>query len=156
MPPLPPSAPGLFDRLRARLSAPAAQTGGWRSWLRALRPALLAIDRAERWRVVCGAGLGIALVTLISRAWAPGAGLPWLVAPIGASAVLAFALPASPLAQSWAVLGGNGVSALVGVACVHLLPGVAWAAPAAVALAIAAMLGARCLHPPGARSPCWR
>jgi CBS domain-containing membrane protein len=40
---------------------------------------------------------------------------PLLVAPIGASAVLVFAVPASPLAQPRAVIGGNVVSALVGI-----------------------------------------
>ncbi|UUZ55438.1 HPP family protein [Massilia sp. H-1] len=62
----------------------------------------------------------------------------WLIAPMGASAVLLFCLPASPLAQPWAVIGGNLVSALVGVACARLLPdpllaalagGMAWPSP---------------------------
>ncbi|WP_446741099.1 HPP family protein [Sphingomonas sp. H160509] len=38
-----------------------------------------------------------------------------LVAPMGASAVLIFAVPASPLAQPWSVIGGNVISAVVGV-----------------------------------------
>ena len=33
--------------------------------------------------------------------------LPLIVAPIGASAVLIFAVPASPLAQPWSIIGGN-------------------------------------------------
>ena len=46
---------------------------------------------------------------------------PWFIAPMGASAVLLFLLPASPLAQPWAILGGNLVSALIGVSCAKLL-----------------------------------
>ena len=46
----------------------------------------------------------------------------WLIAPLGASAVLVFALPASPLAQPWSVIGGNTFSALVGVACARWMP----------------------------------
>ena len=42
-------------------------------------------------------------------------GLPLLVAPMGASAVLLFAASNSPLAQPWNVLGGNLIAALVGV-----------------------------------------
>ena len=62
------------------------------------------------------------------------------------------AWPASPLAQPWSVIGGNVVSGLVGVACVHwfgdslplpLLAGLACGG------AIAAMFVTRCLHPPG-------
>jgi CBS domain-containing membrane protein len=67
-----------------------------------------------------------------------------------ASAVVVFAVPASPLAQPRAVVGGNVISALIGVACGLLIPH-AWAAgPVAAALAIAAMLVLGCLHPPGA------
>jgi len=44
------------------------------------------------------------------------------VAPLGASSVLVFAVPASPLAQPWSVVGGNCVSALVGIAAAMAIP----------------------------------
>ncbi|WP_323149070.1 HPP family protein, partial [Pseudomonas oryzihabitans] len=75
-----------------------------------------------------------------------------LVAPLGASAVLVFALPSSPLAQPWSVVGGNTLSALIGIACALWIPEANLAAAAAVALAIAAMFTLRCLHPPGGAS----
>jgi CBS domain-containing membrane protein len=75
--------------------------------------------------------------------------LPLLVAPIGASAVLLFAVPASPLAQPWSIIGGNTISALVGVAVGHLVRDPMMAVGLAVAFAIAAMSLTRCLHPPG-------
>jgi CBS domain-containing membrane protein len=119
-----------------------------RAWLAALRPAPLSIDTRERLRVCLGAGLGILLTGLLSRQWLGTSA--WLAAPVGASAVLVFGLPASPLAQPWAVVGGNTVSALAGIACVQLLPGPVWAVGAvAVAAAIACMFALRCLHPPG-------
>jgi len=120
-----------------------------RSWLNALRPAPQAVNARERLRVVLGAGLGLLLTAALSHG-AMGGGLPWLVAPLGASAVLVFGVPASPLAQPWAVVGGNTVSALAGIACVHWLslPPMAVAA-IAVALAIGLMFLLRCLHPPG-------
>jgi CBS domain-containing membrane protein len=71
---------------------------------------------------------------------------------MGATAVLLFALPASPLAQPWAVIGGNVISALVGVACVHWLGNSlnpALLGALAAALALGAMFALRCLHPPG-------
>ncbi|MBV8037593.1 HPP family protein [Roseateles sp.] len=117
--------------------------------LNALRPAPQAVNARERLRVLLGAGIGILLAGALSQA-AMAPGLPWLVAPLGASAVLVFGLPASPLAQPWAVLGGNTVSALVGIACLHWLPLPPMAmAAAAVALAIGLMFLLRCLHPPG-------
>jgi CBS domain-containing membrane protein len=112
-------------------------------------PAAQAVDRAERWRLAGGAFLGILLTAFVSHAIGSRAGLPWIVAPMGASAVIVFCLPASPLAQPWAVVAGNTVSALVGIACVHWLAPVDLAAAAAVALAIVAMFALRCLHPPG-------
>jgi CBS domain-containing membrane protein len=67
---------------------------------------------------------------------------------MGASAVLLFVLPASPLAQPWSLLGGNLVSGLIGVSCARLIGDPILAAAIAVSLAIAAMFALRCLHPP--------
>ncbi|MBU6253166.1 MAG: HPP family protein [Alphaproteobacteria bacterium] len=102
-------------------------------------------------RAMLGALFGIGITSLICRLWlgdAP-ASLPFLIAPIGASAVLVFALPASPLAQPWPVIGGNLMSATAGVALYHLAPDPNLAAGLAVATAIGAMALLRCLHPPG-------
>lgn len=75
--------------------------------------------------------------------------LPLLVAPMGATAVLLFAVPASPLAQPWPIIGGNTISALIGMAVALVVPDPILAAGIAVALAIAVMSLCRCLHPPG-------
>lgn len=74
--------------------------------------------------------------------------IPLLVAPMGASAVLLFAVPASPLAQPWSIIGGNLVSAIIGVACATWITNPIDAAPIAVALSIGAMFAFRCVHPP--------
>lgn len=129
------------------MTAPAR--GGWRGALALLRPAALTIDTRERWRVIAGVALGLLFASVLS--FALGAGAPWMVAPMGASAVILFALPSSPLAQPWAVIGGNTISAAAGIAVAHLHGG-AWnvAAPAlGGALAVALMIALRCLHPPG-------
>ncbi|CAE6843728.1 hypothetical protein R75461_07148 [Paraburkholderia nemoris] len=78
----------------------------------------------------------------------PAANIPLLVAPMGASAVLLFAVPASPLAQPWSIIGGNIVSATVGVACAGWIADPVGAAALAVSLAICAMFALRCVHPP--------
>lgn len=97
-----------------------------------------------------GSVTGIFLAGFVMHVWlGHGAGLPLLIAAIGASAVLLFAVPASPLAQPWAIVGGNTISALVGIACQKLIGDPAYAACIAVAGAIAVMSLARCLHPPG-------
>jgi CBS domain-containing membrane protein len=121
-------------------------------WLRGFQPLPMKVDRRERIRVVAGALLGIGLTALVGHAFAGGAINPWLIAPMGASAVLVFGVPASPMAQPWAVVGGNTISALVGVGCALWIPDPHLAAACAVAAAIAAMFLLGCLHPPGGAS----
>ncbi len=114
------------------------------------RPGQTGVDARERLRATLGAGLGIVVTALLARWWAASHGeMLWLAAPLGASAVLVFAVPASPLAQPWPVVGGNVLSALVGAACAMTIADPAWAGACAVALSIAVMFGLRCLHPPG-------
>ena len=98
-----------------------------------------------------GATLGILLTAILCHLLGANATgqWAWLVAPIGATAVLVFAVPASPLAQPWAVVGGNTLSALVGIACARWVGPVELAAALSVGLALGLMLALRCLHPPG-------
>jgi len=112
--------------------------------------ALLLAGANWRERSIAGIGaiIGIGMCAAISTLMLPGHGL-LLAAPLGASAALLFAVPSSPLAQPWPILGGNIVSALVGVAVAHLLGHGAVAAGVAVGAAIVAMSATRCLHPPG-------
>lgn len=100
------------------------------------------------------AGLGALLAILVAGAAArvlPGGPetLPYIIAPMGASAVLLFAVPASPLAQPWPVLGGNLVSTVIGLAAYWIVDDVLLAAASGVGVAIAVMMVLRCLHPPG-------
>ncbi|MDE3011756.1 MAG: HPP family protein [Pseudomonadota bacterium] len=120
-----------------------------RLWLQGFRPAVAPVDRAEVLRSGAGALLGLLLTAVLARFVVRDVhAAVWLIAPMGASAVLLFAVPASPLAQPWSLLGGNLVAALVGVACQQWCP-LPWLAPAlAGGLAIGAMLALRCLHPP--------
>lgn len=72
-----------------------------------------------------------------------------MVASMGATAVLLFAVPHSALAQPWNVVGGHLISALIGVSCARFVPDMMLAAALSVACAIAAMHYLRCIHPPG-------
>jgi CBS domain-containing membrane protein len=110
------------------------------SWLRTFWPAPVLVNRYERMRACGGVLIGVVFKGILSHFMVgSNASLPWLVAPIGASAVLVFGLQASPLAQPWSVIGGNTISAIVGVSCAFLLGDSVLAAAVAVAAAIAAM-----------------
>ncbi len=119
------------------------------NWFLRLLPNLVPVSFRERLRAATGAFCGL-LITATIMALVVGTGpeLPLLMAPIGASAVLLFAVPASPLAQPWSIMGGNCLAALVGVTCAMLIDDVALAAALAVSVSIALMLSLRCLHPP--------
>jgi CBS domain-containing membrane protein len=117
--------------------------------MRAFVPQRNTVPRHERMRAVAGALLGLLLTAGFSMLMLGTATLPLaLVAPMGASAVLLFCVPASPLAQPWPVIGGNTISALVGIACAKAIGNPLLAAPLAGSLAILVMFLLRCLHPP--------
>jgi len=105
----------------------------------------------ERFRSSCGAFVGLMLVLTIAKYLGKISGLDeWLMASLGASALLVFALPGSPMAQPWAVIAGNTLSALVGITVANLISEPLLAMPIAVAFSILGMFILRCLHPPAA------
>ncbi len=94
--------------------------------------------------------LGIALVILISQLFLPREDMPWIVASMGASAVLLFAVPFGPLSQPWSFVGGHLISAFIGITVAKIIPDIVIASALAVGLAISLMYISSCLHPPGA------
>jgi CBS domain-containing membrane protein len=118
-------------------------------WLRGFLPAPVTLKWTERLRAGVGALIGIALTGGVAHlAIGDQTAIPFLIAPMGASAVLLFGVPASPLAQPWSIIGGNLVSAIVGVTCAMFIHDPVDAAALAVGLAICAMFALRCVHPP--------
>lgn len=118
-------------------------------WLDPYLPELPLLGAKERFRACAGACLGVFITGLIGLSvWPAFPDALWLVAPMGASSVILFTLPSSPLAQPWSILGGNLVCALIGITCSKLIEPTLLAAPLAVFLSIPAMFLLRCLHPP--------
>ncbi|WP_323778317.1 HPP family protein [Leisingera sp.] len=117
--------------------------------LRHLSPALPPAHLRETLRAAAGAAAGMGVCAMFAFAWPEIAGVPMrLLAPLGASAVLIYAVPNSPLAQPWSAICGNVISAVAAVAVLQAVP-VPWGPVLAVAAAIFAMIIARALHPPG-------
>lgn len=92
---------------------------------------------------------GIGLVMLASSFFLELRDLPWVVASMGASAVLLFAVPLGPLSQPWPFAGGHLLSGLSGVMVAGLVTDPVVAAALAVSLAVFVMYVTGCLHPPG-------
>jgi CBS domain-containing membrane protein len=115
--------------------------------LSAFAPAPVGASGRDKLYGALGALLGLLCTEWIGR-HALGQANPWFIAPMGASAVLLFAAPASPLAQPWSLMAGNVSAALVGVFFAQSIADPGVAAACAAAAAIAVMFTLRCLHPP--------
>lgn len=118
-------------------------------FLRQLGPSMPFLGLREALRASIGAfaGLGLLAVAVIFLA-RHDYGL-FMIAPFGASAVLLFAVPNSPLAQPWSAMVGNLVSGLAGVGAVFFVADPALCMAVAVGGAIFAMHLCNALHPPG-------
>lgn len=112
-------------------------------------PAVARTSAGEAVRAGLGAtvGLGLAALFVLSPSVDLELGL-YLIAPFGASSVLLFAVPNSPLAQPWSTIVGNTIAAVVGVAVCLTVPDPALRIALAVGLAVTATILCRALHPP--------
>jgi len=80
-------------------------------------------------------------------------GTTLLMAPFGATCVLLFSLPSSPLSQPMNVIGGHVLSTTVGIALHAAFPATWWAMALAVGIAIGLMALLRITHPPAGADP---
>lgn len=138
----------MLNIWRAFVAANFTARWNWHLWRKGNR----ATDSCLHYCVVGSFGviLGLLAVAFVSSLLQPNASsTPLLLAPVGATAVLVFLYPKSPLSQPWPVIVGSFISAMVGITMAWLIPAPAIAAACAVAGAIMAMSFARCLHPPG-------
>jgi CBS-domain-containing membrane protein len=107
--------------------------------------------KAAREALLAGLGGAATLGVLAVCAWMTVT--PLIIAPFGASCVLLFAAPASPLAQPRNVIGGHVLSSVIGLAVLALLGPGPLAMAVAVGIAIAAMRLTGTLHPPAGADP---
>ncbi|MCJ8300923.1 MAG: HPP family protein, partial [Pseudomonadales bacterium] len=77
----------------------------------------------------------------------------WLMAPFGATTVLVFALPDSPLAQPRNVIFGHLLAATVGLIFVKFVGVYPWSLGLATGVAISLMLITKTTHPPAGANP---
>lgn len=124
-----------------------------RQFLRGLRPYLVSestpLSVGERLRTSLASFVAVLVVGYVSSRFVQGAGLLVLVTSMGASAILLFVTPNSPLTQPWPLVGGHLIPAVIGVTCAQWIADPWLASAAAVSLAILAMHYSHCLHPPG-------
>ncbi|RJY05083.1 HPP family protein [Parashewanella spongiae] len=102
----------------------------------------------------CTAGLGAALaIGLLSFVCNMPFNIALLMAPFGATAVLVFAVPESPLAQPRNVIFGHLLTAFIGLCFVNFFDATSLSIAIATGLAITLMILTKTIHPPAGANP---
>ncbi|WP_159885146.1 HPP family protein [Paenibacillus puerhi] len=109
--------------------------------------------RLRRTLAALGPGAGAFVAVLAVLQLGSWTDWPLLMAPLGASCVLVFALPDSPLAQPRNVVGGHALSTVIGLVLLHTAGLQPWSAALGVGLAIVLMQQTGTLHPPAGADP---
>lgn len=135
----------LQRRAKNLLSAVLAQLG----LIKRDSQRLSAIPLTERLKVALAAFIALFIVTYTSLQLADTASTIVLLASMGASSVLLFGLPNSPLARPWSFAAGHLISATVGLICSHLFTDLALMAAVTIGCVLFVMYIFECMHPPG-------
>ena len=108
------------------------------------------IDFKEQFWSFIGAFFGIGIISFIQSFYFTKFENIFLIGSFGASSVLIFGAIQSPLAQPRSFIGGQLISAFIGVSVLKFMPDIIWInAPLVVATSIIVMQITKTLHPPG-------
>lgn len=108
-----------------------------------------AVSHTEKIISATGGFIAIFCIMVVSHHFIPGAASMGIVASMGASAVLLFAVPHGPLSQPWPLMGSHLISAFVGITCALFIQEPIIAGSLAVGISIGLMYYLKCIHPPG-------
>ncbi|SFQ27374.1 CBS domain-containing membrane protein [Pseudomonas sp. NFPP07] len=112
------------------------------------KPAAINTRPSEWSRAAIGMALGTLFsVWLCGRVFGMEVALH-LIGPLGASAVLLFAVSSGALAQPWSILGGYLCAAVLALLVAHVLGRTLGSACLAAGMSLVLMCWLRCLHPP--------
>ncbi|CAA7617442.1 CBS domain-containing protein [Candidatus Terasakiella magnetica] len=100
-------------------------------------------------KAAIGTAISLGLIALMNQM----GGAPLLAAPLGASAILVFGMPDSPMSQPANVVGSHVIATFIGLVFDHFLPGgwVSMVSSVAVVMVVLAVL--RLTHPPAGAAP---
>ncbi|MFD1218442.1 MULTISPECIES: HPP family protein [Microbulbifer] len=108
----------------------------------------------SRYFVCLLAGLGAMLcITTLSSLGSAVQSSIWLMAPFGATMVILFGLPESPLAQPRNIIVGHMLTTAIGLSVAAFAGVTPWSMGLAVGLAVSLMLLTNTTHPPAGANP---
>lgn len=99
-------------------------------------------------KYIIHASIGVLISVVLIGYWTSYMNVPFLMAPLGTSAVIVFGAPMVTLAQPRNLLGSYLIAAVIGLTCFYLLGEHLWVLAIAGALLLAAMQMTRTMHPP--------
>lgn len=103
---------------------------------------------------VSKAGFGAAIaIGLLAFGQSIFTDLDLLIAPFGASTVLLFGVPDSPLARPLNVIGGHVLTATIGFIFANYIGVYPWSLALATGVAVSAMMLTKTIHPPAGANP---
>jgi len=111
--------------------------------------AMKTMSNKEVFVSILGAFIAMLIASFFSDLLLQADGLSMILASTGASAMLIFGIPHSPVSQPWPIVGGHLVSAFVGITAYYLVPSPLLASSLAIGFAMLLMHFTGCMHPPG-------
>ncbi|MBA0216210.1 HPP family protein [Pectobacterium brasiliense] len=96
-----------------------------------------------------GGSIGVLILSYLGQS----SGVPWLMAPFGATCVILFAASASPFAQPRNVIGGHFITSAVGLIALYGFGDTLVVLSLSVGVAIMLMQYFRAVHPPAGANP---
>ncbi|WP_431026012.1 HPP family protein [Halomonas sp. H5] len=102
--------------------------------------------------LIAGLGAMLCITALGSLSTATESSI-WLMAPFGATMVILFGLPESPLAQPRNVIVGHLLTTAIGLSVATWMDITPWSMGLAVGLAVGLMLLTNTTHPPAGANP---
>ncbi|WP_246033183.1 HPP family protein [Shewanella canadensis] len=107
------------------------------------------MSNQEVFASIVGAFFATLCASFFSNSILEADNMPMVLASTGASAMLIFGIPHSPVSQPWPLVGGHLISALIGISAYYLIPSPVLASSVAIGVAMLAMHYTGSMHPPG-------
>ncbi|RTR33762.1 HPP family protein [Shewanella atlantica] len=107
------------------------------------------MSNREVFASIVGAFFATLCASFFSNSILEADNMPMVLASTGASAMLIFGIPHSPVSQPWPLVGGHIISALIGISAYYLIPNPVLASSVAIGIAMLAMHCTGSMHPPG-------
>ncbi|WP_229377236.1 HPP family protein [Shewanella woodyi] len=107
------------------------------------------MSNREVFASIIGAFFATLCASFFSNSILEADNMPMILASTGASAMLIFGIPHSPVSQPWPLVGGHLISAFIGISAYSLIPNPILASSVAIGVAMLLMHSTGCMHPPG-------